>query len=160
MEEILRMLSEDGRLSPAQIAERTGRDEAEVTALIADAEEQGIIVRYKGVINWDKIGVEEVFAFIEVKVHPQRGVGFDAIAERILKFPEVHSLYLMSGAYDLHVVVKGKNMRDIAFFVAEKLSPLEGVSSTSSHFVLKRYKMDGDILESKIEPSERLSVTP
>jgi DNA-binding Lrp family transcriptional regulator len=158
MEQVLRILAEDARLTAAQIAERTGREEKEVKALIAEAEKKGIIVRYKAVVNWDKIGVEDVFAFIEVKVSPQRDVGFDAVAERIMKFPEVHSLYLMSGAYDLHVVVKGKTMREVAYFVAEKLAPLEGVQSTATHFVLKRYKMDGDILEKREEP-ERLAIS-
>nr|NIM07352.1 Lrp/AsnC family transcriptional regulator [Armatimonadota bacterium]NIO76137.1 Lrp/AsnC family transcriptional regulator [Armatimonadota bacterium]NIO98833.1 Lrp/AsnC family transcriptional regulator [Armatimonadota bacterium] len=125
---------------------------------IAEAEEKGLIVKYKGVINWDKVGLDEVFAFIEVRVTPQRGVGFDAVAERIQGFPEVHSLYLMSGAYDLHVVVKGKTMREVAYFVAEKLAPLEGVQSTATHFVLKRYKMDGDIMEPK-PPPERLPIS-
>jgi len=159
MEQILRILAEDGRLTAAQIAERTGRAEAEVKALIAEAEKKGIIVKYKAIINWDKIGVDEVFAFIEVKVTPQRKVGFDAVAERIMGFPEVHALYLISGDHDLHVVVRGKTMREAAYFVAEKLAPLEGVQSTATHFVLKRYKMDGDILEPKAEP-ERLAVTP
>jgi DNA-binding Lrp family transcriptional regulator len=159
MEQILRILAEEGRLTTAQIAERVGKTEDEVKALIVQAQKDGLIVKYKAVVNWEKAGVDEVFAFIEVKVSPQRGVGFDAIAERIMGFPEVHSLYLMSGAYDLHVVVKGKTMRDIAFFVAEKLAPLEGVHSTSSHFVLKRYKMDGDIMEPPAQP-ERLAVTP
>lgn len=158
MEEILRILSEDGRLTAKQVAERTGRKQKEVEASIAEAEKKGIIVRYKAVVNWDLIGIEDVFAFIEVKVSPQRDVGFDAVADRIMRFPEVHSLYLMSGAYDLHVVVKGKTMREVAYFVAEKLAPLEGVQSTATHFVLKRYKMDGDILEKPSEP-ERLAIS-
>jgi DNA-binding Lrp family transcriptional regulator len=159
MEQILQILAEDARLTPAQIAERTGRDEKEIRAIIKEAEDKGIIVKYKAVINWDKAGVEDVFAFIEVRVIPQRGVGFDAVAERIMGFPEVHSLYLMSGDYDLHVVVKGKSMRDVAYFVAEKLASLEGVQSTATHFVLKRYKLDGDRLEPQAPP-ERLAVTP
>jgi len=158
MEEILRILAEDGRLTPAQIAERTGKSEDDVKSLIAEAEKKGVIVKYKAIVNWDRIGIEEVFAFIEVRVTPQRDVGFDAVAERIMAFPEVHSLYLMSGAYDLHVVVKGKTMREVAYFVAEKLAPLEGVQSTATHFVLKRYKMDGDILEKREEP-ERLAIS-
>jgi DNA-binding Lrp family transcriptional regulator len=159
MEQILQILAEDARVTPAQIAERTGRDEKEIRAIIKKAEDQGIIIKYKAIINWDKAGVEDVFAFIEVRVIPQRGVGFDAVAERIMGFPEVHSLYLMSGDYDLHVVVKGKNMREVAYFVAEKLASLEGVQSTATHFVLKRYKMDGDVLEPQA-PNERLAVTP
>ncbi len=159
MEQILRILSEDARLTPARIAEQTGRPEKEVKALITEAEKKGIIVKYKTLINWEKMGVEDVYAFIEVRVTPQREVGFDAVAERIMGFPEVHALYLMSGDYDLHVVVRGKTMREVAYFVAEKLAPLEAVQSTATHFVLKRYKMDGDILEPKAAP-ERLAITP
>jgi len=159
MEQILHILADDARLSADQIAERTGRPAEEVARLIAEAEKKGLIVKYKAVINWERLGADEVYAFIEVKVSPQRGVGFDAIAERIKGFPEVHSLYLMSGAYDLHVVIKGKTMREVAYFVAEKLAPMEGVHSTATHFVLKRYKMDGDILELSAEP-QRLAVTP
>lgn len=159
MEEILELLAQEARLTPAQIAERTGRPEAEVEAAIRKLEADGVIRRYKAVIDWSKAGVEHVFGFIEVRVSPQRGVGFDAVAERILGFPEVHSLYLMSGTYDLLVVVQGATMRDVAFFVAEKLAPLEHVLSTTTHFVLKRYKVDGDPMEGRAEP-KRLPVTP
>ncbi len=158
MEEILQLLSEDARLTPTQLAERVGRPVAEVQEIIVKLEKSKVIRRYKTVIDWEKAGVEHVFGFIEVRCSPQRGVGFDAVAERIMEFPEVHSLYLMSGAYDFLVVVQGKTMRDIAYFVAEKLAPLDNVISTASHFVLKRYKVDGDIM---IERSEvqRLPVT-
>ncbi len=159
MEEILELLAQEARLTPAQIAERTGRPEAEVEAAIRKLEADGVIRRYKAVIDWSKAGVEHVFGFIEVRVSPQRGVGFDAVAERIMGFPEVHSLYLMSGTYDLLVVVQGATMRDVAFFVAEKLAPLEHVLSTTTHFVLKRYKVDGDPMEGRAEP-KRLPVTP
>jgi len=158
-EEILQILQDDARATPAQIAERLGRSPRWVRSRIKELEAQGIIHKYKAVVNWDKAEHERVFAFITVRVTPQRGVGFDAVAERILRFPEVHSLYLMSGAYDLHVVVQGDSMKEVAYFVAEKLAPLEHIQSTATHFVLKRYKVDGDIL-TEIESAERLPVTP
>jgi DNA-binding Lrp family transcriptional regulator len=157
-EQILQILQEDAHTTPAQIAERLGRSPAWVRKQIKQLEAQGVIHKYKAVINWEKAAHERVFAFIEVKVAPQRGVGFDAVAERILRFPEVHSLYLMSGAYDLHVVVQGDNMKEVAYFVAEKLAPLEHIQSTATHFVLKRYKVDGDIF-AEMETAERLPVT-
>jgi DNA-binding Lrp family transcriptional regulator len=157
-EEILQILQEDARTSPAQIAERLGRSPRWVRKQIKQLEAQGIIHKYKAVVNWEKASQERVFAFIEVKVAPQRGVGFDAVADRILRFPEVHSLYLMSGAYDLHVVVQGDSMKEVAYFVAEKLAPLEHVQSTATHFVLKRYKVDGDIF-AETEAIERMPVT-
>jgi DNA-binding Lrp family transcriptional regulator len=158
-DQILNLLQEDARTTPAQIAERLGRSAGWVRKQIKALEEQGVIHKYKAVVNWDKATQERVFAFIEVRVIPQRGVGFDAVAERILRFPEVHSLYLMSGDYDLHVVVEGQTMKEIAYFVAEKLAPLEHIQSTASHFVLKRYKVDGDVF-AETETPERLPVTP
>ena len=159
MEEILQLLAGDARLTSAQIAERTGRPEAEVSKAVAKLEKDGVIRRYKTVIDWEKAGVEHVFGFIEVRVSPERGVGFDSVAERIMGFPEVHSLYLMSGTYDLLVVVQGMTMREVAYFVAERLAPLDHVLSTATHFVLKRYKVDGDVLAERTE-SKRLPVTP
>ena len=159
VEEVLRLLEQDSRLSPAQIAERTGGSPQETEALIKRLEAEGVIRRYKAVINWERVGDDHLFAFIEVKVAPQRGQGFDAVAARIMKFPEVHSLYLMSGAYDFLVVVQGKTMRDIAYFVAEKLAPLDHVVGTATHFVLRRYKVDGDIMVDRAEV-KRLPVTP
>jgi DNA-binding Lrp family transcriptional regulator len=159
MEEILLLLEEDARLTAAQAAERLGVPEQEVKQRIAQLEADKVITRYKAVINWEKAGVEHVYGFIEVRVSPQRGLGFDAIAARIMEFPEVHSLYLMSGTYDLMVVVQGKSMRDVAYFVAERLAPLDHVLSTATHFVLKRYKVDGDIMAERTE-TKRLPVTP
>lgn len=155
---ILTLLEQDARLTAAQIAEQTGLPERKVHAIISRLEQEGLIRHYKAVINWEKAGTEKVYALIEVKVTPQRGVGFDAIAERIVRFPEVHSLYLISGAYDLHVVVEGSSMKEVAYFVAEKLAPMEQVQGTATHFVLKRYKIDGDLLEER-EQSQRLPVT-
>jgi DNA-binding Lrp family transcriptional regulator len=159
MEEILQLLTEDARLTPAQIAERVGRSTAEVQEIIVKLEKDKVIRRYKTVVDWERVGIEHVFGFIEVRCAPQRGVGFDAVAERIMEFPEVHSLYLMSGAYDFLVVVQGKTMRDIAYFVAEKLAPLDHVVGTATHFVLKPYKVDGDIMVDRAEV-KRLPVTP
>ncbi len=159
MEEILQLLSEDARLTAAQIAERTGISEAQAKDAVAKLETDKVIRRYKTVIDWERAGIEHVFGFIEVRCAPERGVGFDAVAERIMEFPEVHSLYLMSGAYDFLVVVQGGNMRDIAYFVAEKLAPLDHVVGTATHFVLKRYKVDGDVMIERGE-TKRLPVTP
>jgi DNA-binding Lrp family transcriptional regulator len=159
IEEILELLAEDARISPARIAEQIGKPEAECKQAIEKLEADHIIRRYKTVIDWERAGVEHVYGFIEVRVSPERGVGFDAVAERIMGFPEVHSLYLMSGTYDLLVVVQGRTMRDVAFFVAEKLAPLDHVVGTGTHFVLKRYKVDGDVLVDRTE-SRRLPVTP
>ncbi len=159
MEEILQLLTQDARLTPAQIAERIGKPAAEVAEIIRRLEAEGVIRGYKAVVNWEKAGTEYVYGFIEVKVTPQRGQGFDAVAARLMEFPEVHSLYLMSGAYDLMVVVQGKTMREVAYFVAERLAPLETVLSTATHFVLKRYKVDGNVLEERAEV-QRLPVTP
>ncbi len=130
-----------------------------MAASIAKLEAEGVIRGYKAVVDWERAGVEYVYGFIEVKVTPQRGQGFDAVAARLMEFPEVHSLYLMSGGYDLMVVVQGRTMREVAFFVAERLAPLEAVLSTATHFVLKRYKVDGDVFAERAEV-QRLSVTP
>ncbi len=156
MNDILRMLELDGRLTAEQLAERSGKPVEQVRAFVIDAEAKGVIRKYKAVINWEKVDDHDTtFSFIEVKVTPQREVGFDQIAERIMGFPEVHSLYLLSGSYDLHVVVKGKDLRDIARFVTTKLASLDSVLSTTTHFVLKDYKIDGDMMED-IDKSERL----
>ena len=157
-QDILQILEQDAHTTVEQIAERTGLSKRRVSRIIAELEAAGVIRKYKAVVNWERTGRERVYAFIEVRVTPERGRGFDAVAERILRFPEVHSLYLMSGAYDLHVVAEGGNMRDVALFVAEKLATIEGVQSTATHFVLRRYKVDGDVLEQP-ERAERLPIT-
>lgn len=159
MLDLLRMLEADGRLTPEQLAERSGRSVVEVRALVADAEAQGIIRKYKAVVDWERVEqAPATRAFIEVKVSPQREFGFDAVAERIMRFPEVRSLYLLSGSYDLHVVVEGSDLREIANFVSMKLATLDAVLSTTTHFVLKGYKIDGDIMEDVDRP-ERLPVS-
>jgi DNA-binding Lrp family transcriptional regulator len=158
--DILQMLEQDGRLTAEQLAERSGRPLEDVRRFITEAEQTGIIRRYKTVINWERVPGhdEETIAFIEVKVTPQRDTGFEAIAERIMRFPEVQSLYLLSGSYDLHVVVRGKDLREVARFVSSKLAVLDNVISTTTHFVLRGYKIDGDILDDGDKP-QRLPVT-
>ena len=159
VKEILRIVERYPRATPQQIAEMAGRDAAEVVRAIADAEEDGIIRRYKAVIDWDRAGEERVVAFIDVRVQPERDSGFDDIARRIYRYPEVSSVYLVSGENDLRVTVEGRSMKEVAFFVAEKLATLEQVQSTQTNFMLKRYKEDGDIFEDQ-EPDRRLAVTP
>jgi len=149
--EILKILENDARTTSKQIATMTGTPSAEVTRLIKQAEKDRIILKYKTVINWDKVENEQVWALIEVKVTPQKDVGFDSIAERIYRFPQAHTVYLISGTYDLLVMVMGKTMHEVADFVSQKLAPIEGVQGTVTHFVLKRYKEDGEILEGKEE---------
>jgi len=157
--QILNILARDARTTPDKIAVMIGKSEGEVRESIEDMEKRGIIRRYKTVIDWEKAGKERVFAFIDVRVTPSRGVGYDDIAKRLYKYPEVHSVYLVSGDYDLRVVCEGKTMQEVAFFVAEKLAPLEGVLSTRTNFLLKKYKDDGDIFEDQSE-DYRLPVAP
>lgn len=147
MREILEILEKDSRYTAEQIAIMLGKPEQEIEAIINQFEEDGVIVGYTTKINWDKTDVESVTALIEVKVTPQRGEGFDKIAERIYKYPEVESCYLMSGDFDLTVIIRGKTMKEVAYFVAEKLATLDMVQSTSTHFVLKKYKENGEIFE-------------
>lgn len=156
---ILSILERDARTSPAKIAVMVGEPEDAVAKAIEEMERSGIIRRYKTVIDWAKAGKERVFAFIDVRVTPSRGVGYDEIASRIYKFPEVHSVYLVSGDYDLRVVVEGRTMQEVAFFVAERLAPLDGVLSTRTNFLLKKYKDDGDLFEDQGEDF-RLAVAP
>ena len=152
MEEFLKILENDARTTPEQIATMTGKSIEEVREAIRRAEKDRTIVKYKTVINWEKMGREEVWALIEVRLQPQREFGFDAVAERIYRFPEVRSAYLVSGTYDLAVFVTGKTMQEVAGFVSRKLSTLESVQGTVTHFLLKRYKEDGEILEGEEKP--------
>ncbi len=147
LKDILKILESDSRVTTRQIATMTGMPGTEVAKLINQAEQDRTILKYKTVINWEKVGDEHVWALIEVKVTPQRDVGFDAIAERIYRFPQARTVYLLSGTYDLLVLVTGKTMHEVADFVSQKLAPIEGLQSTVTHFVLKRYKEDGEILE-------------
>ena len=157
MKQILEALEKDARLTPEQISTMTGISVAEIKKAIKKAEADHAILKYKTIIDWSKLGEEQVMALVEVKVVPQRNVGFDAIAERIYRFREARSVYLASGAYDLAVLVAGKTMQEVAVFVSEKLATLETVQGTVTHFILKKYKEDGVILEDDSEP-RRLGV--
>lgn len=159
MKQIFEILETNARATPEQISTMTGIPVAEVEKIIKQAEKERTILKYKTMINWNKLGEEQVWALVEVKVIPQRDVGFDAIAERIYRFPQARSVYLVSGTYDLAVLVVGKTMQEVAIFVAEKLAPLDTVQGTVTHFLLKRYKEDGEILEGG-EGVKRLPVTP
>lgn len=158
MKEILEILESDARATPERISTMTGIPLADVKKTITEAERNHTIVKYKAMINWHKAGRERVWALIEVRIQPQRNVGFDAIAERIYRFPEVRSALLVSGAYDLAVFVVGQTMQDVAAFVSQRLAPIEGVQGTATHFLLKRYKEDGEIMEAK-EENKRLPLT-
>ena len=160
MENIIKVfeaLEKDARLTPDQVANMTGVPVNEVQKIIKKAEKDGTIVKYKTVVNWAKVGEEKVWAMVEVKVVPQKNVGFGAIAERIYRFPQVKSVFLASGTYDLAIMIAGKTMQEIALFVAEKLAPMDSVQGTVTHFILKKYKEDGVILEDEGEP-RRLGV--
>lgn len=158
-EKILNILEQNSRIDLADLAAMLGVEEAAVANEIADMEEEHVICGYHTLINWDRTSEEKVTALIEVKVTPQRGQGFDAIAERIYNYSEVHALYLMSGGFDFTVIIEGKTMKEVALFVSSKLAPLDSVLSTSTHFVLKKYKDHGTILEVK-DKEERMVVTP
>ena len=148
MEDILKILDkEQGNVSLEKIAQMLGKGIDEVAEKIEEMERNNIIVGYKTIVNWDKTDCEKVTALIELRITPQRGQGFDKVAERIFKYPQVRSLYLMSGAYDLAVTVSGKTMKEVALFVAQKLAPMDSIISTASHFVLKKYKEEGIVFE-------------
>ena len=157
LKEILKILEKDARTSTKQIATMTGSSEDEVLKLIKKAETERTILKYKTMVNWDKVGDEQVRALIEVKITPQRDVGFDSIAERIYRFPQAHTVYLVSGTYDLAVLVLGRSMHEISDFVTQKVAPIEGVQGTATHFLLKRFKEDGEILE-EVEGNKRQPV--
>jgi len=156
---ILEILEQDARTTPEQIAAMVGADVDLVKQTIHQMESSGIIRRYKTVIDWDRFGEERVFAFIDVKVSPAREVGFDDVAERIYRFPQVHAVYLVSGDHDLRVIVSGRTMKEVAAFVAERLAPLDRVQATYTQFVLKRYKEDGEVY-AETEPDRRLVMAP
>lgn len=159
IKEIFRILEKDSRATPEQISAMTDIPVEEVEKAIKQAEADQTILKYKTIVNWEKLGDEQVWALIEVKIAPQRDVGFDAIAERIYRFPQARSVYLVSGAYDLAVMVAGKTMHEVASFVTEKLAPLEGVQGTVTHFLLRKYKEDGEIMGGG-EKVRRLAVAP
>lgn len=159
MRELLELLEHDARRSVKDLATMLGRSEYEVKEQMKKLEKNKIILGYNTMINWHKYGDNTVTAIIEVNVTPQREFGFDAIAERIYRFDEVKTVYLMSGSFDLLVIIEGKTLNNIADFVARRLSTIEGVTSTRSHFMLKAYKKDGIIIDDK-EKDHRLVITP
>lgn len=158
-QQLLRILATEGRLPDADLAERLGVDPDEVAQAIADLEAEGVILGYRALVDWAAAGVDRVFAFIMVEGTPEHGVGFDKLAQYIARFSEVHSLHLTSGSADLTVVVEGSDFREIARFVAEKLAPTEGVTGTSTSFVLKTYKLEG-VLMGDTPTTRRLAVSP
>ena len=157
-ERILTLLERNARMSSADIAACLGTEESVVREEIRKMEDEHIICGYHAVIDWNKSGEEKADAFIEVKVSPQRGVGFDQIAEKIWQYPEVEGIYLMSGSFDFGIFLQGRSMREVAMFVSEKLSPIEGVLSTSTSFVLKTYK-DNGIVIARPKKDERLELS-
>lgn len=160
MDEILEILAGDARITAIEIARLTGKPVAHIKKAIRDYEKNGVIIKYKTVINHDIARETNSFvrALIEVSVVPQKDVGFDAVAERIYSFPEVASCYLVSGSYDLLLIVEGENLHTVSNFVASKLSPMEHVRGTTTHFLLKKYKEDGVILKQKAK-SKRLNIS-
>ncbi|HEY9171453.1 MAG TPA: Lrp/AsnC family transcriptional regulator [Verrucomicrobiae bacterium] len=159
MDELLKILEGNALESRDAIAKMLDTTVADVDARIAAYEKSGVIRGYQAILNEDQLDLDKVTAVIEVKVTPQREGGFNTIAERISRFPEVRSAYLMSGTYDLLLFVEGRNLHQVASFVSERLSPLEGVISTSTHFMLKTYKRLGVLMHTE-QPDERLSVAP
>jgi DNA-binding Lrp family transcriptional regulator len=159
MDSLLKLIRENAAWKPADLAAMLNLSESEVTARIKRYETEHVILGYRAILNEEKLGLEAVRAVIEVKITPERGGGFDRLAERIAKYTEVQSCYLMSGGYDLLVVVEGNNLREVATFVSEKLATIQGVVSTATHFMLKPYKEQGVLM--KIDANEeRLAVSP
>ena len=159
MDQLLKLLQENAALRPSQLAAMLNRSESEVAAQIKAYEADHVILGYRAILDEEKLGSDSVRAVIEVKITPERGGGFDRLAERIAKYAEVKSCYLMSGGYDLLVIVEGKNLRDVASFVSERLATVHGVISTATHFLLKPYKEQGVLMRYE-QAEERLAVTP
>ncbi|MDR1735499.1 MAG: Lrp/AsnC family transcriptional regulator [Oscillospiraceae bacterium] len=158
--EILTLIEKNAKLTAKEIAVYLGAEESAVSAEIAALEKARVICGYGTLINWELTDDESLTALIEVKVTPARGKGFSSIAERIYSFDEVKSVYLMSGGYDLAVIIEGKSLKDISMFVSDKLSPLESVLSTATHFVLKKYKDHGVVFGGREQGDERMIVSP
>ncbi len=158
-EELLKIIEKNSRIDLKELAVILGVEEIDIANELAAMEKEGIICGYHTLINWEKTSLEKVNALIEVRITPQRGQGFDSIAERIYKYPEVHAVYLISGGYDLLVSLDGKSLKEVSNFVSDKLSTLDGVLSTATHFILKKYKDHGTILSKKNE-DERELITP
>ena len=158
-EQILAIIEKNSRISVKELAVILGAEEIDVANELKALDEEGIICGYHTMIDWEKTDIEKVTALIEVRITPQRGQGFDKLAERIYKYPEVNSVYLISGGYDLLVSLEGKSLKQVSSFVSDKLSTLDGVLSTATHFVLKKYKDHGTILGKKYEDTREM-ITP
>ena len=150
-EKVLGIIEKNSRVSTREVAVVLGTDEIDIINALQTMEEKGIICGYHTMIDWDKTGIEKVTAIIEVRVTPQRGQGFESVAERIYRYPEVDTVYLVSGGYDLMIILEGKTLKEVAGFVSSKLSTLDTVISTATHFILKKYKDHGTIMEKKVE---------
>lgn len=159
-EKLLNVIAKNSRISVEELGIILGLSKEEIECEIKKMEEEGIICGYPTLINWENVDCEKVTALIEVKVTPQRGQGFEKIAERIYKFDEVETVYLMSGGFDLTVMIVGRNMQEISNFVWNKLAPLESVTSTATYFVLKKYKEHGLALVDGVQEDERMLITP
>lgn len=159
-EELLTIIEKNSRIGLKDLSAMLGREEIEVANEIANLEKEGIICGYHTLINWEKTSLEKVTALIEVKVTPQRGQGFDKIAERLYNYPEVKSVYLISGGFDLLVTLEEKSLKEISNFVSDKLSTLDRVLSTATHFILKKYKDHGTIVNKASNEQEREMITP
>ena len=159
MDSLIKLLRENASLKPAQLAQMLNISEGEVTAAIRKYEQEQVILGYRTVVNEEKLGINRVHAVIEVKITPEREGGFNRLAERISKYAEVTSCYLMSGGFDLLVFVEGENLREVASFVSEKLATIQGVLSTATHFMLKPYKEQGVLMTKELN-EERLAVAP
>ena len=158
-EELLSIIEKNSRIDLKELAVRLGKDEIDVVNELQKLEDERIICGYHTLVNWEKTSIEKVTALIEVKVTPQRGKGFDRIASRIYNYPEVRDVYLISGGFDLLVTLEEKSLKDIAMFVSEKLSTLDSIISTGTHFILKKYKDHGTIIDEHVR-DEREVVTP
>ena len=159
MDELLKLLKQNALESPANLARMLGVTEQQVRERIAQYERAGVIRGYQAIVNTDQLDLDQVRAVIEIKVSPEREGGFNRIAERVARFPEIESLYLMSGTYDLLAVIEGRDLKEVAFFVSEKLATMQGILSTATHFMLKKYKEHGVMMEEG-EEHERLKVSP
>ncbi len=157
--EILSTIEKNSRIDLKELAILLGKEEIDVINEISAMENEGVICGYHTLINWEKTSIEKVTALIEVRVTPQRGQGFDSIAERIYNYPEVHAVYLISGGYDLLVTLDGKSLKEVSAFVSDKLSTLDTVLSTATHFILKKYKDHGTVLSDKTEDGREVIIS-
>ncbi|MCR5262069.1 MAG: Lrp/AsnC family transcriptional regulator [Candidatus Gastranaerophilales bacterium] len=155
-DELLSIIEKNSRIDLRELAVLLGREEIDVLNEISELENKGVICGYHTMIDWEKTAIEKVTALIEVRVTPQRNQGFDAIAERIYNYPEVDSVYLISGGYDLLITIEGKSLKEVSSFVSDKLSTLESVLSTATHFILKKYKDHGVVFEGKKEDTREV----